>query len=153
VWQGHAAACAADQLNPLSGIAMNAYHLEVTTFEPSVGSIKSVLERPEDVSASLVRLPRNSVVFVAAIKKNVDYGNFYLFLNSSGHAHVMLHEHREFLPRDPLSAGAVGEVTFLSEDGTQFTVPSVLATSADRGRMALEYWLPNQERWPEFSWE
>lgn len=132
---------------------MLTYHLEVTTFEPAVGVTKSVVERPEDVSASLAGLPRNSVVFVAAIDKNVDYGNFYLFLNNSGHAHVMLHEHRELLPRDPLSAGAVGEVTFLAEDGKQFTVPSVLATSADRGRIALEYWLPNQEHWPEFSWE
>ena len=134
-----------------------AYHLEVTTFEPAARLTKSIVKRPDDVMASLEGLRRSSVVYVAAIAKNiaknVDYGNFYLFLNGSGHAHVMLHEHRKFLPRDPLSASSVGEATFLGEDGRHFTVPGVLTTSADRARAALEYWLPRQEHWPEFEWE
>jgi hypothetical protein len=82
------------------GIAMIAYHLEVTTFEAAARLTKSIVERPDNVSA-----------------------------------------------------GSVGEATFLGEDGRQFTVPSVLTTSADRARAALEYWLPRQEHWPEFEWE
>jgi hypothetical protein len=136
---------------------MIAYHLEVVTFSPAARLTKSIVERPDNVMASLEGLSGNSAVFVAALEKradkNVDYGNFYLFLNASGRAHIMLHEHREFFPRDPLSAGSVGEASFLAEGGSQFTVPSVLTTSADRARAALEYWLPHQEHWPEFEWE
>lgn len=136
---------------------MIAYHLEVVTLSPAARVAKSIVERPDNVMVSLEGLSGIIAVFVAALEKrlnkNVDYGNFFLFLNASGHAHVMLHEHREFLPRDPSSAGSVGEVTFLAEDGSQFTVPSVLTTSADRARAALEYWLPHQEHWPQFEWE
>src|SRR6185295_6180889 len=106
-----------------SQLAMIAYHLEVTSFEPTARLSKSILERTDDVLASLAGLSGNSVVYVAAIEGNGDLGNFYLFLNGGERAHVILHEHREFLPRDPLSADAMGEVTFLDEDGTQFTVP------------------------------
>ena len=132
---------------------MIAYHLEVTTFDPAAAATKSILEHARQVSASLQELPRSGVVFVAAIEKNIDHGNFYVFLNAAGRAHVTLHEHRELLPRDPLSAGESGETAFLAEDGTQFTVAAKLTTSTDRARAALEYWLPRQERWPQFEWE
>jgi hypothetical protein len=132
---------------------MIVYHLDVTTFEPTAHTAKSIVERPDNVMASLEGLSRNGVVYVAALTKKVDYGNFYIFLNGSGRAHVMLHEHRKFLPRDPLSAGSVGETAFLGEDGRQFAVPSALTTSADRARVALAYWLSRQDHWPEFEWE
>jgi hypothetical protein len=130
-----------------------AYHLEVTSFEPAPRTSRSILERTEDVVALLTGLSGSAVVLVEAIEGNIDHGNFYLFLNDGGRAHVMLHEHCEFLACDPLSADAVDEVVFLYEDGTEFSVPGILATSADRGRAALKRWLPRQERWAEFTWE
>jgi hypothetical protein len=130
-----------------------AYQLEVTSFEPAPRTSKSILERTEDVVALLTGLSGSVVVLVEAIEGNIDHGNFYLFLNDEKRAHVMLHEHCEFLACDPLSADAVDEVVFFHEDGTAFSVPGILATSADRGRAALKYWLPHQERWPEFTWE
>jgi hypothetical protein len=32
-------------------------------------------------------------------------------------------------------------------------VPSILTTTAERARAALEYWLPGQKHWPKFEWE
>lgn len=129
------------------------YHVEVTRFEHTPPVSKSILQGTEDVVALLTGLSGNGVVLVEAIEGDIDHGSFYLFLNDGGRAHVMLHERCEFLACDPLSADAVDEVVFLYQDGAEFSVPGILATSADRGLAALKYWLPRQERWPEFTWE
>jgi hypothetical protein len=94
--------------------------------------------------------PGAGVIFVAALTPGIDHGNFYLFRNEAGLAHVMLHEHREHFARDPRSQTAEGNAEFLAENGEVFSVPTALTTSWDRGRAALLHWLPAQAHWPEF---
>jgi len=107
-----------------------------------------------DALAALLTLPnKDAVIFVAALSKGVDYGNFYLFLNSHGAAHIMLHEHREHFATDPNFSVEGNSVQFLREDGTPFSVESKFATSAERGMAALEYWLPNQDHWQQLIWQ
>ncbi len=89
--------------------------------------------RANAAASGLCRVCRRDREGRRPLAKDVDYGNFYLFLNGEGSAHIMLHEHREFLPRDPLSRDLIGEVTFFWEDGTQFAVPGVLTTSSRPG--------------------
>jgi hypothetical protein len=132
------------------------YRVEMTTFHPAVNSKLETYTEAKDVASLICSLAvADRVLFVAALdlEEGVDYGNFYLFTNAAGAAHVMLHEHREFLPRDPATPDDGGEVTFLDEDAHQFAVPRVLTTSHQRGTAALEFWLPRQSQWPEFQWE
>jgi hypothetical protein len=131
------------------------YRVETTTFPGPDAKIENYTEA-NGVAIFARALPvADRVLFVAALDtvERVDYGNFYLFTNAAGSAHVMLHEHREFLPRDPVAPDEEGEVTFLDEEGHKFSVPHAMTTSHQRGVAALEYWLPRQEQWPEFQWE
>ena len=130
------------------------YVFEVTTFLPELRHERRTFkELSEAVNALEGLWSTNAAIYVAALGNNVDYGNFYLFLNGEGAAHIMLHEHREFVATDPLSGATHGEIGFLDEDGNAFRVDSTLTTSAARGRAALEYWLPNQVQWPELIWQ
>lgn len=129
------------------------YVFEVTVFQPERRHTRRTFKRLSEAVAAVRELPENNaVVFVAALGNGVDYGNFYLFLNGKGKAHVMLHEHREFFAADPSFKGDAQKVEFRDEDGTLFAVEAELTTSATRGKIALEQWLPNQAQWQEFIW-
>lgn len=133
---------------------MTVYQLEITVSGSAGGTRKFRLNTPAQVASTLdSHAPTTGVVFVAALGRGVDHGNFYIFRNEAGLAHVVLHEHREFFPRDPLSAKFEENISFRSENGEEFQVPANLTTSWERARSALEHWLPAQARWPEFNWD
>ena len=94
----------------------------------------------------------NGVVFVAAIEGNLDYGNYFVFLNGDDFAHVMLHEHHEFYPKDPKFDSEVESQKFMCEDGSSFNVEPSRLTSKKRAMQSLEFWLPKQEKWNEYIW-
>ena len=130
------------------------YVFEVTTLRPVRSHERSVFNDLAQALAALDDLPSDwSVIYVAALGKGIDYGNFYLFLNGSGAAHIMLHEHREHFAADPLRRSKGGNVEFLDEDGSAFNVATELTTSAARGKKALKHWLPAQAQWPELIWQ
>ncbi|WP_171160117.1 hypothetical protein [Usitatibacter palustris] len=132
------------------------YRVETTTFHPVAESKIETYSDPSHVAAFVRSLPvADRVLFVAALDldEGVDYGNFYLFTNATGVAHIMVHEHREFLPRERTVPDGGGDATFFDEGGEEFTVPRVMTTSHHRGAAALEYWLPDQSQWPELQWE
>ena len=131
------------------------YRVETTSFPGPESKLDNFDSASEVVAVVRALGPEDRVLFVAALDlvEHYDHGNFYLFTNASGRAHVMLHEHREFLPRDPGVPDDGGESTFLDEDGNEFSVPHTMTTSLQRAVAALEYWLPRQEQWPEFQWE
>jgi hypothetical protein len=130
------------------------YEVQVTSFGPGsenrrlkTGALSEVVNCVEAVP------PSGGVVLVAALTPGVDHGNFYLFRNEDGRAHIMLHEHREHFARDPGSMVAQAEVTFRGEGGEAFSVPTAQTTSWERGKAALLHWLPAQARWPELTWD
>lgn len=130
------------------------YVFELTVFQPELVQKQSTFKQISEAMVALRDLPINdAVIFVAALGDGIDHGNFHLFLNGDGMAHVMLHEHREFCPIDPSFRTELREIEFRDEDGTRFTVEAALATSAVRGKIALEHWLLNQTRWQEFIWQ
>ena len=123
------------------------YIFEVTTLQPELRLERRVFTDLPQAVAALAELPsRNAVILVAALGKNVDYGNFILFLNGEGAAYVMIHEHREFFATDPSRQAMSGNVMFLDEDGGAFNVDAALTTSEEKGKSALMHWLPNQEQ-------
>lgn len=130
------------------------YIFEITTFMPALRHERRRFELLSDALAALLTLPNNdAVIVVAAIDKSVDYGNFYLFLNAHGEAHIMLHEHREYFATGPDFSAGDNIVQFLGEDGVAFSVESKFVTSAERGKEALEYWLPSQGHWQQLVWQ
>jgi hypothetical protein len=130
------------------------YVFEVTTFVPELRQERRSFAKLSEAVNALGGLPSaNAVIYVAALGDNVDHGNFYLFLNNENSAHIMLHEHREFVATDPASEAENKRIEFLGEDGSAFIVDAALTVSAARGKSALEYWLPNQDQWPELIWQ
>jgi hypothetical protein len=131
------------------------YRVEITTFPGPTTQVENYSEASDVETVVRGLPPGDRVLFVAALDlaEGEDWGNFYLFTNHIGRAHVMLHEHREFLPQDPLTPDGGLEVAFLDEEGESFSVPDALTTSTQRGVSALVHWLPRQEHWPEFQWE
>src|SRR5687767_9746076 len=112
---------------------------EVTTFEPELRQVRFIFGQLAEALQMVKDLPSaNAAIYVAALAENVDYGNFYLFLNREGIAHVRLHEHREHFAADPLVQARTGAIEFLDEDARSFKVETALTTSAARGRAALE---------------
>lgn len=91
-----------------------------------------------------------SVVVVMAVGDGVDFGNFYVYSNGQGLAHVKLHEHHEFLPEDPGSQAT--DSSFRGEDGEPFGVAARRTTTWARAMTALEQWMPRQAHWNGFSW-
>ena len=129
------------------------YEIEITIFGASIQHEKICCENVSQAVSVVKGLPeQGAVIFVAALEGHHDYGNFYLFLNETGAAYAEIHEHREYYPKDPLTCAAFGQVDFRYEDGSPFSVEAGSTTSVTRGRMALEYWLVNQDKWPEFEW-
>ena len=119
----------------LSGMKIERYEFEVTTFVPKVRHEQFTCKHLSQAIAALNALPtKNAVIYVAALGDGVDYGNFYCFLNDEGVAHVMLQEHREFFPEDPSMQVNDGEMQFRDEDGVSFAVEAHLTTSAARAK-------------------
>lgn len=130
------------------------YEVEVTSFGRPGGNRKLRSEVLSEVVNLVVTVPHgNAVIFVAALTPRLDHGNFYLFGNEAGLAHVLLHEHREHFAQDPRAQAAEGDTEFRDQDGEAFAVPAALTTTWERGKAALLHWLPAQARWPEFLWD
>ncbi len=130
------------------------YTFEITEFQPSLQRKHKVCTLLSEALLELSDLPeRDAVIVVIALGEGVDWGNFYIFLNSQGYAHIMLHEERELFPVDPLFALESLEVEFQDENGTRFSVKAKLTTSTERAKLALEHWLPEVKRWNELKWE
>jgi hypothetical protein len=130
------------------------YEVQVTSFNSGVTTTKLKTNILGEVSAVVDSVPsEGGVVFVAALAPGVDLGNFYLFRNEAGLAHVVLHEHREHFARDPQANTLGGELTFRGEDGEAFSVPTAATIPWPRAREALLHWLPSQARSPELQWD
>jgi hypothetical protein len=129
------------------------YEVQVTSFGPGGGNRKLTTDATSEVASCIETIPpEGGVVFVAALAPGVDRGNFYLFRNEDGRAHIMLHEHREHFASDHESQGNAGVLSFRGEDGEPFSVSAAQTTSWERGKAALLHWLPDQARWPELTW-
>jgi hypothetical protein len=130
------------------------YEVQVTSFGQSGGSREFKTDILGNVASCVEMIPPGgAVIFVAALGPGTDHGNFYLFMNEAGLAHIMLHEHREHFARDPRTQDTEGVAEFRGEDGEAFSVAAALTTSWERGRAALLHWLPAQERWAELTWD
>ena len=128
------------------------YFFEVTKFHPKLSVEKTDYESIETALSYIDTFDdTSSVVYVAAIKGNVDYGNFYLFINEKGSSHIMLHEHHEHyaIETDVIPTNSN---QFLHEDGDVFIVDDNQVTTFERGILALKYWIPNQGKWSELDW-
>jgi hypothetical protein len=133
---------------------MMTYQVEVTTFGASSAFREFNTDAIEAVAVAIESVPpEGGVIFVAAVTTSVDHGNFYLFRNDAGFAHVVLHEHRELMAREPGAQATSAVVVFRGEDGEAFQVPAASTTSWKRGKAALLHWLPAQAHWPELVWE
>ena len=101
----------------------------------------------------LKELPtKNAVIFVAVIDGNTDHGNYIIFLNNDGFAHIILHEHQEFYPRDPMQDLNIRIQEFIDDDGSMFKVEQSRLTSVERALVSLKKWLPEQKKWSEYIW-
>jgi len=130
------------------------YEVEITAFGPEGAKAKFKTTELNDVVASIDSVSAaGGVIFVAALTAGRDHGNFYLFRNEAGLAHIMLHEHREHFARDPSVQPPDGVVAFRGELGKTFFVPGETTTSWQRGKAALLHWLPSQGHWPELNWK
>ena len=130
------------------------YEVEVTSFGPGGGNRELKTDAISEVAGCIDTVsPGGAVVFVAALTPGADHGNFYLFRNEHGRAHIMVHEHREHFARDPDSKAAGGVTAFRAENGEVFLVSTARTTSWERGKAALLHWLPAQARSPELTWD
>ena len=129
------------------------YFVEITKFDPYSTNKMEFSSSSEALNFFEQLELKESVIYIAAIEENVDYGNFYLFINTFGQAHVMLHEHREHY------ASEIGQednkrssVTFKDEGNEDFTVESKYVISKEKAFSALKYWLPKQNKLKELIW-
>lgn len=126
----------------LSSLVILMYQLEITRFQPLPTLQKFSLAEAAEAATVVAGVDdETAVIFVANIRDQIDYGNFYVWL-CTGRAYVRLDEHREHYGsyRD-VSTIPPGEAVFFYEDGSTFSASLSATVSVASAREALAHWL------------
>jgi hypothetical protein len=130
------------------GSAMQ-YEIELSFMDPPSSKLCNTFQTASDASKFILQsLCPNSVLFVACIHGNADYGNFYLHLNRENWAYVRINEHCGFVAKRRMYEDKEKDclVTFIDEDGSPFSVEYGFTISSEQAIEALKYWLPDQQK-------
>ncbi len=131
----------------------SSYELElVLGGDPSTAleaTFQSADEVQEFVAKSLVP---NSVLTVAHLRGGADLGNFVIFANDAGLAHVRLLEHQGFYAKRSSELATGRQVQFISDVGGMFEVDEVATVQSGVALEALNYWLDSGSPLPSIYW-
>jgi hypothetical protein len=118
------------------------YEIEITRFQPQPILQKFSLAEAAKALTVVSRVDdETAVIFVADIRDQTDYGNFYVWL-CAGRAYVRLDEHREhFGSVLDVTTIPPGEAIFYDEDGSTFIASLAATVSVASAKEALAHWL------------
>lgn len=133
-------------------MALSAYKLEISAGGASVASTETVVQSVAEVQAVVAQsLVPGSVLVVTHLKHGADYGNFLIFLNTTGLAYVRLLEHRGFYATRPQTTPTGRAVQFVN-DGCSFEVDEHATIPAATAIAALNHWLATDQQYPGVCW-
>lgn len=125
------------------------YEVELSHMETPSCKLCSTFQTANDALNFILQLLcPNSVLFVACINCDVDYGNFYLYLNKENLAYVRIHEHCGFVAKRRMCEAKENDrlITFIDEDSSPFSVEYGFTISSEQAIEVLTYWLPDQQK-------
>lgn len=131
---------------------LSTYKLELNAGDGSMASNQAVTRSIVEVQAFVKHsLVPDSVLIVTHLKHGVDYGNFLVFLNTTGLAYVRLLEHRGFYATRQQTS-PTGRVVQFVDDGCPFEVDESSTIPVATAIAALDYWLATGGQYPEVCW-
>ena len=98
------------------------------------------------------RVQPNSVLTVANIRDGADLGNFLVFNNHDGVAHVRLLEHMGYYAKRTEAIATGRTVAFTSDVGTTFSVDENSTVPLAAALGALTHWLATGKPDPQLAW-
>ena len=129
------------------------YELELVVGGDPSTAIEATYQSPGEVKEFIAKsLVPNSAVTVAHLRGGADLGNFIIFANATGIAHVRLLEHRGFYAKRSSEAFTGRTVQFVSDAGSLFEVDEVATVQSGVAVEALNYWLDSGEPLPSINW-
>ena len=98
------------------------------------------------------RIEPNSVLTVANMRDASDLGNFLIFNNIDGVAHVRLLEHQGFYAKRTTAVSTNKTVAFTSDVGSTFSVDENSTVPISAALQAFAHWLRTGKADPKLSW-
>lgn len=98
------------------------------------------------------RVQPNSVLTVANMRDGADLGNFLIFNNDDGVAHVRLLEHMGFYAKRTEAIATGRTVAFTSDVGSTFSVDENSTVPLPAALGALAHWLATGKPDPRLVW-
>lgn len=129
------------------------YEIDITRFQPQPILQKFSLAEAAEASSVVSGVDdETAVIFVADIRDQIDYGNFYVWL-CAGRAYVRLDEHREHYGSFPdVTTIPRGEAVFFDEDGATFSASLAATVSVASAKEALAHWLATGRATTALMW-
>lgn len=133
--------------------ARSSYTVELVLRGDPATAICPELHAPADVQAFATQFVQpNSVLTVVWLRGGVDYGNFLIFANEQGLAHVRLLEHQGFYIKRTAEYESGKNFIFISDVGSTFQVDENYTVPLSTALEALEYWLLQGRQLPSVNW-
>lgn len=133
-------------------MASSTYRIELGSSADSAAPIEAVVHSVAEVQAYVAKaLLPDSILIVTHMYRGADYGNFLIFLNSTGLAYVRLLQHRGFHATRPQTIPNGRTIQFM-EDGMTFEVEENSTVSTVTAIAALNYWLETDQQFPGVCW-
>lgn len=128
------------------------YRIELGFSDNATAPIDIVVRSKGEAQIYIARAVRpDSVLIVTHMYRGEDYGNFLIFLNSTGLAYVRLLQHRGFHATRPQTIPNGRTIQFM-EDGMTFEVEENSTISTANAIAALNYWLETDQQFPGVCW-
>jgi hypothetical protein len=131
----------------------SSYELELVLGGDPSTALEATYQSTGEVQEFVTKfLVPNSVLTVAHLRGGADLGNFIIFANDAGLAHVRLLEHRGFYAKRSSELTTGRQVQFISDVGSLFEVDEVATVQSGVAVEALNYWLNSGAPLPSINW-
>jgi len=131
----------------------SSYELELVFRGDPSTTVEKSFTLPSEVQAFVARsLEPNSVLTVAHMRGGADYGNFIIFVNEVGSAHVRLLEHQGFYAKRSAALSTNAKVQFIGDVGGVFEVDENATIPSSTATEALNHWLTTGGQLPTIHW-
>ena len=131
----------------------SSYELELVLGGDPSTALEATYQLVGDVKEFVANvLVPNSVLTVTRVRTSADLGNFIIFANEAGLAHVRLLEHRGFYAKRSSELATGRQVQFISDVGSVFEVDEVATVQCGVAVEALNYWLESGAPLPSVNW-
>jgi hypothetical protein len=129
------------------------YELEIVYRGDPDSAKNAILQEPDEVQRWVEeRIEPNSVLTAANMRGASDLGNFLIFNNIDGVAHVRLLEHQGFYAKRTTAISTNKTVVFTSDVGSTFSVDENSTVPISAALEAFGHWLRTGKADPKLSW-